>query len=311
MFVAHHAVPRHERLLHGGIKNLLSGVTTVAHHDPLHPELLDADFPVRVLARYGWSHSLAMDGEQRVLQSHRETPGALPWIIHAAEGTDTVAEEEFERLHLLGCITSNTVIVHGTAMSGEQHRRLAQAGGSLVWCPSSNLHLFGRTVDVAAMEGARRHVVLGSDSRLSGGPDLLAELRLARETTSLDEPELEAMVTERAARALRLEDRGALRIGALADIIVLPASTPLSHAVRADVGLVLMGGVPRYADPKYAYAFDLYGGCARVEVDGRVKCLLPALVRKLRNAGSWEPGLIVGPERAPSRPVHRMPEAAP
>jgi imidazolonepropionase-like amidohydrolase len=34
-FAAGVAVPRNDRLLVGGIKNLLSGVTTVAHHDPL------------------------------------------------------------------------------------------------------------------------------------------------------------------------------------------------------------------------------------------------------------------------------------
>ena len=32
-----HAAPRTQRLLAGGLKNLLSGVTTVAHHDPLDP----------------------------------------------------------------------------------------------------------------------------------------------------------------------------------------------------------------------------------------------------------------------------------
>src|SRR5262249_40566299 len=38
-FRASVAVPRDQRLLLGGVKNLLSGVTSVAHHDPLYPLL--------------------------------------------------------------------------------------------------------------------------------------------------------------------------------------------------------------------------------------------------------------------------------
>ena len=38
------AVALDERLLIGGLKNLLSGVTTVAHHDPLYPFLMGEHF---------------------------------------------------------------------------------------------------------------------------------------------------------------------------------------------------------------------------------------------------------------------------
>jgi len=49
-------VPREARLLQGAFKNLLAGVTTVAHHDPLYPALRAPHFPVRVLGDYGWAH---------------------------------------------------------------------------------------------------------------------------------------------------------------------------------------------------------------------------------------------------------------
>ena len=45
----HLAVPRALRLRWGGIKNLVSGVTTVAHHNALHPVFADCTFPVRVV----------------------------------------------------------------------------------------------------------------------------------------------------------------------------------------------------------------------------------------------------------------------
>ena len=70
---ANAAVPRALRLLIGGLKNLLTGVTTVAHHDAPYPELLDPEFPVRVLEGAGWSHSLALDGDAAVRRAHDAT----------------------------------------------------------------------------------------------------------------------------------------------------------------------------------------------------------------------------------------------
>src|SRR5438552_2573415 len=80
------AVPLADRLLIGGLKNLLSGATTVAHHNPLYPALRRRDFPVRVVQRYGWSHSLLIDGEAKVAASYRQTRKDHPWFIHLAEG---------------------------------------------------------------------------------------------------------------------------------------------------------------------------------------------------------------------------------
>ena len=48
------------RLWWGGIRNLLSGVTTVCHHNEYAPAF-DDHFPVRVLRNYGWAHSFAFE----------------------------------------------------------------------------------------------------------------------------------------------------------------------------------------------------------------------------------------------------------
>ena len=48
------------RLWWGGIRNLLSGVTTVCHHNEYAP-VFDDHFPVRVLRNYGWAHSFAFE----------------------------------------------------------------------------------------------------------------------------------------------------------------------------------------------------------------------------------------------------------
>jgi cytosine/adenosine deaminase-related metal-dependent hydrolase len=292
LLCAHRALPRSQRLLVGGIKNLLCGVTTVAHHDPAHAELADPSFPVRVLAGHGWSHSLALDGEAAVRQAERDTPSERPWIIHAAEGIDAAAAAEFDRLEAMGCIRPHTVLVHGVGLSPAQLERLAQSGAGLVWCPGSNLHLFGRTLEAGALADLPR-LALASDSRASGEHDLLAELALARTLTGWDEARLEALVTERAAALLGLVDRGTLAPGGLADVVVLPAGLPLSRARRADVRLVLIGGVPRFADPALAAAFGPAAGLAAVEVDGCPRFLARALVTALRASAAQEPGLSV------------------
>jgi len=290
MFVANGAVPRAQRLLIGGVKNLLSGVTTVAHHDPLYAPLCQHAFPVRVVNRYGWSHSLPLEGDEAVRRSFRQTPAHWPWIIHAAEGIDDAARAEFDQLDALGCLRSNTVLVHGVALSDRQQQRLVEAGAALVWCPTSNLHLFDRTSDIGYLFEHRR-VALGSDSRVSGRRDLLAELDAAREVSRLDEAALESLVTDRASDVLSLPDRGVIRPGALADLVVLPEGLPLSRATRADIRLVLIDGVPRYADPDLARAFGGAADLVEVRVDGRGKYLARSLVAAIDAAQLREPGL--------------------
>jgi hypothetical protein len=289
-FEAGVAVARDERLLIGGIKNLLSGATTVAHHDPLYPFLSNGAYPTAVVENYGWSHSTYVDGEDRVGNSYRRTPGDWPWIIHAAEGLDDEAREEFERLDALGCLGPNTLLVHGIALSRAQQLRLKDAAAGLIWCPSSNLTLFGRTADVTelARDGC---VALGTDSRLSGARDLLDELRVAGEVGGLDTQALERLVTDNSARLLRLTDRGALRAGARADILILPAHTRLGSARRADVRLVLVDGIVRYGDRDIAHCAEPASQWADIRVDGRSKILDSRIAALLCGCGTREPGL--------------------
>jgi len=279
------------RLLAGGLKNLLAGTTTVAHHDPWHPCFEGEGFPVRVL-RSAWSHSLALDGDEAVRAACHATPAGEPWIVHAAEGVDDAARLEFERLEALGCIGPHTVLVHGLALDEEQQRRLTRAGGGLVWCPASNLHLFGRTIAPQAL-AVQGRLALGSDSRISGARDLLDELAVARRHCTLDEAALEALVGTQAAALLRLPDRGHLNLGARADLLVLPAGLALSRARRADVELVAVDGRVLFADPRLPGidGHDLLP----VRLDGRPKLLHARLVAALQLEDVSEPSLDLAP----------------
>jgi len=303
-FEAGVAVARDERLLLGGIKNLLSGVTTVAHHDPLYPCLTDSAYPVSVVRDYGWSHSLYIDGEQSVVESYRATPADWPWIVHAAEGQNEEAADEFERLDALGCLGANTLLVHGVALDQVQRSRLQQAGAGLIWCPSSNMRLFGRTARVAELI-AHGRVALGTDSRLSGARDLLDELQLAARLSELDEDQLEGLVTHISAALLRIFDRGALRPGLRADLLVLAGKTGLGNATRSNVRLVMIDGRMRYGDADYisqasasnthASASNTHASASNdwtsVQVDGAPKMLDASVSRLLARASMAEPGL--------------------
>lgn len=292
--------PLADRLLVSALKNLLSGVTTVCHHNPLHPSLRRS-FSVRVVKNYGFCHSL-FRGEDPVT-SYRCTKTGDPWIIHLAEGIQAEADAtaEFEQLDRLGLMQQNTVLVHGVGLTAPQRQSLIERGGGLIWCPGSNLFMFGQTARVQELSQAGK-LALGSDSRLSGEFDLLAELRTAHQTGQLSPQALFRSVTSDAARLLRLRDggRGQIIPGSPADFVLLPppvGSDPFAQLLdlnRAQIELVLLAGKPVVSSPRMQPVFEAtrtrFGA---VTVDGTEKLLSQALIGRVRKSSVREPGLQV------------------
>jgi hypothetical protein len=101
------------------------------------------------------------------------------------------------------------------------------------------------------------------------------------------------MATCTPAALLRLPDRGSLHVGKLADMIILPAATPLSAASRADVKLVLIDGVVRYGDPELAGRFAPDTPFNEICVDGRQKVLDCRIANRLSRASLRERGLTL------------------
>ncbi len=152
-----------DRLLWGALKNIISGVTTVMHHDAYHSAVFGDGFPVHVVHPYRWAHSLGFGANPRDAYAG----GTGPFVIHAAEGADARARNEIEQLDKLGVLGDDTILVHGVAITVAQWRRLSERGVGLVWCPSSNLYLFGQTVEIGALP-SEVSVALGTDSTISG-----------------------------------------------------------------------------------------------------------------------------------------------
>jgi cytosine/adenosine deaminase-related metal-dependent hydrolase len=310
------AVPAATRAWHGGLKNILAGTTTVAHHDPWEAALDDPAFPVRLLRRFGWCHSLGQaprDGLAGKLLDHLRglvgadtpfgppvrasfamTPAGAPWIIHLAEGTDAVARGELAELDALGCLAARTVLVHGVGLSDADVDLVLARGAGVVWCPSSNLALLGATLAPRRL-GAAGRLALGTDARLSGARDLLDELAVAGAHGDLTAGELCGLVTRDAARLLAIPEVGGLAPGQRADALILrdtgadPAAA-LVASRRADLRAVVRDGRPRVADPDFAPWFAAAGlETAAVILDGRPKLIDRALARA--EALALEPGL--------------------
>ncbi len=285
-----------DRVWVGGLKNLLAGVTTVCHHNPMH-RVLRRRFPVRVVERFGFSHSLHIDGDA-VATSHRRTPSDWPWMIHAGEGLDDAARAELDALEALGCLATNTVIIHGVAFCPAAADRVIGAGAGLIWCPSSNKFLFDATADVRAFDDADR-LALGSDSRLSGERDLLDELRSAHETRQLSAEGLARTVGAGASQLLRLEGSGRIEVGVPADVIVLrPIDTcpfdTLVEAARSDVRMTMIGGEPIVAEQSLAHVFAASGvDSMPAMLDGSPRAVAGWIGRHVAKMRLQEPGFEV------------------
>jgi cytosine/adenosine deaminase-related metal-dependent hydrolase len=293
--VAALAAPKTLRLRHGALKNLLAGTTCVVHHDPWHPALDTADFPVALLRDYGWSYALGWPAYgPPVWQSFDDTPSDRPWMIHLAEGTDATAQAELAQLDAMGCLASNSVLVHGVGLRERDIDRVIESGAAVVWCPTSNRNVLGHTLDPRRLQAAGR-LALGSDSRLTGARDLLEEVRSVVDVGILGVRETLTLATTGAARILRLPRRGHLGAGARADLLIVAdrggdAARSVAGIERSGIRAVVRDGMPRIADPDFAGWFEAAGvETVSVMLDGRPKLLAKALADPALLA--LEPGL--------------------
>ena len=172
---------------------------------------------------------------------------------HLSEQTDEIAWvralypwardylDTYERFGLLG---PGAVFGHAIHLTPREIARLAEAGASVVHCPTSNTFIGSGLFDLQGL--ARRggiRVGLATDTGGGSSFSMLRTMAAAYEVAQLrgvaiHPAELWWLATEGSARALGLEGRvGALRAGAVADLVVIDlASTPAiaQRAARAE-----------------------------------------------------------------------------
>ena len=289
----HLLVPKQIRYMWGGVKNLLCGVTTVAHHNACAAALFSARFPVRVVRRFGWAHSLAFS--QDIPDRYRRTPARWPFILHVAEGIDQRARLEIPQLDKLGVISRRTILVHAVGISSRELETIRKRGASIAWCPSSNIFTLGRTLRPETLCSGVP-IALGTDSAMTAEGDLIDEMRVAREAGGLAGSQVYKLVTTNAARALRLNDgQGTIAEHGVADLLVVRdnGQTPAEALTNLRPELVMIAGRVMLASDRLAKdGVPGMRGLHSLEVEGRGRCFVRANIPKLYDAAVR----TIGPE---------------
>jgi hypothetical protein len=185
------------------------------------------------------------------------------WLVHLAEGTAEDALLEFGILKSTCLLRSETVIIHGTALTPTDLDELAEAGGKLIIAPTSNYLYYGGTADVVGAVQRGIPVSLSTDWSPAGDKNLLASLKslaLINDTVwndALTDRQMVEMVTTSPAKALNWCNLvGSLRPGLFADLAVMggEAGAPygsLIDATEEDVLLTVVDGDPLLGRPDW------------------------------------------------------------
>ena len=293
------------RIAWGALRNLLAGVTTVCHHNPAPSQPL----PIHLAKDFGWAHSLAFAPD--LAERFASTDPSHPFLLHAAEGTDSTSREELKKLDEMHLLTSRTVLIHGLALQLDDIELLNQRGGAVILCPTSNLYLFAQAPS-NALSNAMQRVALGSDSPLTARGDLLDEIQYLSTQQHVAPTTLYHLVTRNPAQILGLGgSQGCIQPGVANDLVVTrdtqrsPAQT-LSNLTLETVELVVVAGEVQLASPTlYRRLPHVYrAGLHRLEIAGHrryVRAPLPELF------ASAESVLGAGELRLGGKEVYHLP----
>lgn len=226
-------IPEPLRIQWGLYKNLLGGFTTVVNHGK---RLGTDDELVQVYQDYHLLHSPAFE-KNWVWKLNRPFSGKRVFVMHIGEGTDAVAKAEIDRVIQKNFFRRKIVAVHGVAMEARQ----AASFEGLVWCPASNEFLLGTTAALEELKD-KTNTVFGTDSTLTAPWETAAHFRSAMATGKVTEAELLAMLTANAAALWQLRDRGEIKEGMKADILVLRQTDSLFSGYTENLQLVICGG---------------------------------------------------------------------
>jgi len=257
-----------------GYRNLLSGVTTISDHIPhfVHEPFLDI-MPIKVLRNYALAHSVVsfalIWGDDISVEYQKAAKEKVPFITHSGEGFDDETIHDIDTLERLGALGEYTVLIHGIAFNENDIKRIKKAGASVVWCGDSNMFMFNKTANIKLMLAYGVNVCIGTDSPMSGGENLLHEIKFDRKlykklfNEELSDETIVRMITVNPSYAFKLSDHGSINPGNVADFVVISRTedNPYSAVVNAqleDIALVVINGKPMYGDSYYKQLFDYH-----------------------------------------------------
>ncbi len=185
------------------------------------------------------TNTVSLELMKEIAELSRETGARVH--IHLAQSRAEVSEVKRRYglspvglLERAGLLNERLIGVHGVYLSDSDFERLAKAGSSLVHCPTSNVKLEARTVNLRKLLDLSLNVALGNDSpNPTGILDPFIEMRTAGIVANLTAGrahaiparELFGMATVGGARALGLK-AGLIEPGYLADLLLINANKP-------------------------------------------------------------------------------------
>ncbi|BDA78176.1 hydrolase [Leptospira kobayashii] len=259
----------------GAYKNLLAGVTSVHDHIPHSIQKPFVDIlPIRLLSEFTLAHSVGNYslswGEGPALEYKLAEASNLPFVTHLGEGLDEDSLSSLKKLEKMDALGPHSVLIHCLPFGPREVERIAKANASVVWCPGSNLHIFGKTTNIKLFMDAGVNVCLGTDFSPSGSLHILEELKLAKSLfqdlyeEELPESTLLKWVTENPAQAFRKPTLGSIKEGQIADLVVINDGTNASEISISQLGwdnvdLVIIDGMPVYGSSAYKKLFSELG----------------------------------------------------
>jgi cytosine/adenosine deaminase-related metal-dependent hydrolase len=200
-------------------------------------------------------------------------------------------------LSLLG---ETSILIHAISLTLEQLDEVSDTGAQIVWSPSSNLVLYGQTLDIEAVVMRGIPVGIGPDWTLSGEDDLLGEFAVALQYAAdnaidaVDAELLWRMATDDGAHVIGLrEEVGALEPGLAADVVLFaPGATPwraVTQARATDVQLVFVDGSPLYGLSTFEPPGD---DCEPIDVCGDARFVCRSSNSAFDSVGAIEQALV-------------------
>ncbi len=287
-----------------GYRNLVSGVTTVSDHIPRFvAEPFYDIIPVKAIREYSLVHSLGSNaliwGEEVNVEYQKALKNDIPFITHISEGFDPETIENLKTLDRLGGLGDHSVLIHGIAFSESDMDLIKKKGASVVWCADSNMFMFNKTTNIKMLLDKGINVCIGTDSPMSGGLNLLYEMKFDKTLFKklhgeiLEEDTILKMVTENPAKAFHLKNAGKIEKGCIADLALFRSrgKSPANSVVSAeicDVMLVVIDGIPVYGAREFADVFDSLGvKYQNIVIDDSEKIItgdLTGLMRRISRA---------------------------
>ncbi|MDF3821657.1 amidohydrolase family protein [Leptospira sp. 96542] len=275
----------------GAYKNLFSGVTTVFDHIPHQVQNpFRGILPIKLIEEYSLSHSIGTYnlnwGEGPALEYRMAEHANLPFVTHLGEGLDEDSKQSLKKLEKLNALGPHSVLVHCLPFGQKEVELIKEKGASVVWCPTSNLHIFGKTTNIKLFLDMGVNVCLGTDFSPSGATNLLEEIKFAKSVyeeaygESLSELTLLQMITENPRKAFRMGNPNSILPGQVADFIVIRNENhsddlQISNLKQKDIDLIVIDGFPIYGSANYQSIFsDLNLETENLVVEGESKIVV-------------------------------------